>query len=109
MSGNKRSWDAASNSEDWSHHPYAGAYASMNLPSNPSPLHYAYDTSSGAGPSRGGASGRTAGSEVKDEAEGSEDEDDEDDDDDDGKSTDNKKVKLGKDGKPKVKLTRGSR
>ena len=100
----KRPWESSSQ-DDWPTNTYASAYSSMNAPINPSPLHYSYDSSSGAGPSRGRGNSKDNGSVERD----SDEEDDDDDEDDDGKPSDPKKIKLGKDGKAKTKLTRGSR
>jgi hypothetical protein len=141
----KRNWDPSSSSysaaasqnpeEGGWIHPYASAYSSIPIPSNPSPLQNSvnaqfYDSAGygtnepaekrskvsgdgvGMGMTRDGSSqGRG------DDSDGDDDEDDEDDDEDgdqqnSGKGTParkNSKVAKGPDGKPKVKLTRGSR
>jgi hypothetical protein len=107
----KRPWETANEdtTPGWASasHPYASAYAGLNAPVNPSPLHYSYDSSGASGQ---GLGPRGRGNSKDDATQVDSDEEDEDDDeDDDGKPSDPKKIKLGKDGKPKTKLTRGSR
>jgi hypothetical protein len=124
---------ASQNPDDavWNH-PYASAYSSIAIPFNPSPLQNSINvqnfdsvhTYGINGPaekkakvSGGEAMAREGSSQGKDESEGDDDEDDDDDDDDEEQQAGGKgaparkggKAGKGVDGKPKVKLTRGSR
>lgn len=120
-------------------HPYAAAYSSMTNPFTPSPLHSSttFDAQTlnsasvnASGSGRQEKRPRTAGSDGKknspqgqtkdgdSEGEGDDDDDDDDDENDDesggnksasNKKNNNMKMVKGPDGKPKTKLTRGSR